>query len=53
MKKNGKSWVEIRERKTKELVRIVYNPYKEKTKEVVRAFIPEENLKFVYGIRTQ
>ena len=53
MKGNDKTWVEIREKRTKELIRIVYNPYKEKTKEVIKAFIPEENLKFVYGIRTQ
>ena len=45
-------WIEIREKGTKELIRIVYNPYGQKTMDVIKLFIPEENLKFVYGVRT-
>jgi len=51
-KMKKRHWIEIREKGTKELIRIVYNPYGQKTMDVIKLFIPEENLKFVYGVRT-
>jgi len=47
-----RTWVEIREKKTKKLIRIVYNPYQSPTKKIIEMFIPVENLKKVYGVRT-
>lgn len=47
-----KKWIEIREKGNKRLIRIVYNPYQESTNKIIRLFIPEENMKKVYGIRT-
>ena len=48
----AKQWIEIREKSTKRLVRVVYNPYEKSTKEIIRLFIPEKNVKFFYGVRT-
>jgi len=44
----NKNWIEIRERKTKKLIRIVYNPYGKPAREVVGYFIAKENLNKVY-----
>jgi len=48
----NKNWIEIRERKTKKLIRIVYNPYGKPAREVVGYFIPKKNLKDIYCRRT-
>lgn len=47
-----KCWIEIRERGTKRLIRIVYNPYLKSTREVLAVWIEPEYLSSVYGVRT-
>ena len=35
-----KNWAEIRKRKTKELVMIVYNPYHKTKREILKDWVP-------------
>lgn len=47
-----KKWIEIREKKTHVLIRIIYNPYDKPVKDVIRDWILPEYVKDVYGIKT-
>jgi hypothetical protein len=47
-----KNWIELRDKKTKSLIRIIYNPYHKKPSEVVKDWILPEFQKEVRGVAT-
>ena len=51
MKKN-KVWAEIKEKKTKRLIRIIYNPYNKPRKDIIKDWIVPEAQKDCYVVLT-
>ena len=47
-----KCWVELKDKKTKQLIRIIYNPYNASIKSVIADWIIPEERKNVYGVKT-
>jgi len=47
-----KDWVDIREKKTGRVLRVIYNPYHKPVKQILREWISEEYLHQVYGVQT-
>ena len=50
--KKEKTWVELKDKKTGSLIRIVYNPYLKSNKEVIKFWILPEYVKDVRAVRT-
>jgi len=49
--KKEKRWIKIKDKKTKRLIRIVYNPYNKPVREILKLFIEPEELRNVYGVK--